>query len=859
MSGPSIIRCVLLAWLCSAQASAIAQDAVGSWLEDIGLDRLHARRLEQQLDSQRDTNIRATIARKLAGTYSILLESTPSGDVRDVLEARGRGVLTKISDEDGDPLRLALLRSSYAVTSRECEFHRLALESGSTIGELQERLAALVTNLSQVRSRLERRERALERRVNRSRGVDAQIASVKSDEVALHISQSTFLEAWSRAYLAWLSGGEDMALEAQKLFGVLLATGDAFPDPNDVSLDLRDDEIYAESILGMAFAKSVTDSVATVEAWLDLLDDPTTAEYVRRNLPYWEIALHAQAGGFGETLQLLRELPDDAPTSWLRLAAVSGLAARGGGSAAQALGTEAVALLAARNELAQVVDLAERFGLADMERDGFALYYVSGVCRYEDGRKASDRGDLSAAQQSYRAALEDLDSAAAEPDAGNYEDALPGVQSMRAWCLHEIGDHARASVLFEEAADLHGGVEAGNLLWMAISTLDELERDGGGGSDLQQRRMTLIDRFLEDHPSHPSAPGALLRRLASNPTPTLEDAELLVSASTNSPLGIRAHQEGVQMLYRIFRRSKQEDRATAGKRFIEVVPVPRFDPEDDKQVHLVDVIRARQLLDVALSPGILEVALAESIVDAIDRGVNAGVIDITGKERELDYRRLQIALHREDIPEAVRIFRMFETDQVDDWSKLAARTLFKAASVAVQREDLASDDMRTQSGIDAVRRSAVILLGDPPEQADFTVSGNWTVARLLAIAEHRAYEANGSLETRDRALELYALLAQFQGKDEVILEGLAALSEEADLHEQALEVLRTLVAGTQTGSDTWYRRKADLVRVLSVVDPERARAVLDQHAALHPDYGPDPWGPAMRQMHVRLGGGGGAS
>ena len=848
---------LLFTLLAGAQGAALAQDAVGNWLEESGLNRLHARRLEQQLDAARDSGLRNSIAQQLAETYAELLETAATGVQRDLLEDRGRAVLEKISDEEGDPLRLALLRSSYSAASRECELYRLALEIGSTREELEQRLASIAENLSEVRKRLERRERVLERRVSRSRGVEAQIASTRADDVSRRIAQATFLEAWSRAYLAWISADSEVALEAQKLFGRILATGKAFPDPSDVSMDLRDDEIYAESILGMAFAKSITDSIATVQAWLYLLLGPDTAEYVRESRPYWELALYAEAGSFGDAIEVLRALPQDAPVSWVRLAAVSGLGARGGGEAAQALGTEAVAMLAAQNELAQVIDLAERFGLAEMDRSGFALNYVSGVCRYEEGRKAAEAGDLEAARRAYRAALEDLDAASAEPDADEFNNAQPGLLAMRAWCLHELGEYEQASALFEEAASLHGGYDAGNLLWKAIVCLDQAKRNGEDNGTHDARQMKLIEQFLDEYPSHPSAPGALLRSLATNPDPSIEDAETLISVSTNSTIGARAHQEGVQMLYRIFRRARGEERVAAGRRFLEVVPVPRFDQNDDSDVHLFEVIRARQLLDVALMPRIAASQIAAEVIAAVDRGVNSGVIDMAGKERELDFRRLQLALYRDNVAEALRLFRRFEAEQVDDWTKLAARTLFNAASVVVQSEELLPDDTRTQQGIDAVRRTAVVILGDSPENADFSIPENWAMARSLAIAEERAFDSSGALDARDRALLLYTKLSESRGKDEVVLEGLARLSEAAGFDEQALQAHRTLVAGSQPGTDVWFRRKVDHLRVLARVDPSRARQVLQQHVVLHPNYGPEPWGAQLRLMHNELDAGAG--
>jgi tetratricopeptide (TPR) repeat protein len=655
-----------------------------------------------------------------------------------------------------------------------------------------------------------------------------------------------------------LSGDRTEALEAQKLFGMILATGEAFPAPADISVDLRSNEIYAESILGMAFAKSITDSPATVRTWLDLLEAADTAEYVGESLPYWRIALLVRSEAYGEVLTLLQRLPEDAPVSWLRLAAVSGLGARSGTAAARALGTEAIAMLAARGELAQVVDLAEQFNLTDMERDGFALHYVSGVCRYEDARAANDAGDRSTALRIYRVALDDLDAALSEPDAESFPDAVPGAIAMRAWCLHELGRFEEASVLFQDAAERHVGMDAGNYLWMALVSLDSVEATTVGGEPIDELRARLITRFLNDHPAHPNAPNALLRRFAGIANPTLEDAEMLVMVPTSTSNGAKAHQQGVQMLYRIFRRGAGAERGEAARRFLELVPVPRFSPDTPTLDLQLQLLRVRQLLDISLNTEVARTDVARATLDALDRGVDVGLVDVGGKERELDYRRLCLALLEGHPEDALYYFGLLE-DDVDDWTGVAARTLYNAAVVVLADEESSVEDSRVQYGVEAVRRTAGFLLGGDPADVDFTDQSKYRIGRSLALAEQRAHASSGDPEVLARAYGLLVALNTTRPRDERVLEGLALAAEASGEDDAALAARRTLVSGSAVGSDPWFRRKHDLVILLARVDPQRARDVLDQHAVLHPDYGPEPWGPRLSALHLKLQAGGGGS
>ena len=831
---------------------ANGQEVVATWLEETGLQRLHARELERLLGETANQETRARIALSLAGLYAELLQSTPAGAQRKVLEDRARLLLDKIEETAGDPLRLTLLRSRYALASGSCERIRLALDIEGTRQALVEELAEIAQELLEVGERLERSERALERRINRTGGMRAQALGARSDGIGMRIAQSTYLQAWARAYLGWLTDDRAEAIKAQKLFGLILSTGDSFPSPTDISKDLRRNEIYAESILGMAFAKSVTDSLATVRTWIDLLDSSETSGYVRDSLPYWRLLLYSEAGAHEDALDLLRKLPDEAPVSWLRLAAVRGLGAEVPDSATRSLGTEAIAILASRGELAQVVDLAERFNLSGMDQGGFALQYVNGVCHYQDAQAAVEAGRDTESLRDYRSALDDLESALLEADSEDFPEAVPGAIAMRAWCLHKLGRFPEASFAFEAAAERHAGVDAGNYLWMALESLDPVKARTVGGRSTVERRAELITRFLNDHPAHPNAPNALLRQFASISDPSLEDAETLVMVPTGTANGNRAYQQGLQLLYRIFRRGDADERIKAGERFLELVPIPRFtwDMDDSERLHAV--LRVRQLLDISLASVIARTEIARAALDAIDQAVDAGVIDLTENEREIIYRRLMLALLEGRPEDALYHFGLLENDS-DDWTRVAARSLYNAARVVLVDPDLPLEDFRTQYGIDGVRRAAGFLLGEDPETADFTDDSTFRIGRALALAERMAYESSGDQQGLDRAYALFTILNGARPRDEGVLEGLAWSAEMLGDDDAALAALRTLVSGTAIGTERWFRRKHELVRVLARTDPARARDVLEQHVVLHPDYGPAPWGERLSALHAELG------
>ena len=103
--------------------------------------------------------------------------------------------------------------------------------------------------------------------------------------------------AWSRLQGAWLRaqgegrGVEDLAESAiQPLAEVLEIDGRA-PKPEDVSVDLRSNEVYAWAIVGMAQARALLPRGGASDAirWLELCDDPVTAPAVRAVAMEWRL------------------------------------------------------------------------------------------------------------------------------------------------------------------------------------------------------------------------------------------------------------------------------------------------------------------------------------------------------------------------------------------------------------------------------------------------------------------------------------------------------------------------------------------------------------------------------------------
>ena len=70
----------------------------------------------------------------------------------------------------------------------------------------------------------------------------------------------------------------------------------------------------------------------------------------------------------------------------------------------------------------------------------------------------------------------------------------------------------------------------------------------------------------------------------------------------------------------------------------------------------------------------------------------------------------------------------------------------------------------------------------------------------------------------------------------------------------ALQHWRTLAAGSKRGGPDWLEARFHIISTLAKEKPKDALSILDQHHALYPSYGVDPFGSKLKQLHIRLEG-----
>lgn len=891
--------------------SAASQE-IAAWLERRELTALLAVHLEQQFEQARDAPTREQLAGRLARVYARMLEAGTDDAAAVDLETRGRRLLTAVSGSEADELRLALLGATHRAAARIAERRRLAIDDPGECDTARASLERILPELRDLRGSLRRSQIELQRRLTRAAGVEATLLVEQLERVQRHAAQAAFVSAWTMYYLTWLgdcapddrargggpspAGARDLLREANRLFVELLDTGLPAPEPSDVSLDLRRREPFARAILGIALCESLDSTPTEADGWIDLLEAGSTYAPLRAELPAWRLATLLDGGRAieaNERFESMLVATPDLPVPWLRLAAAGAIHLASASRHASEMAQRAIGALAARGEVAQVLDLARRFDRKELfGAEGFVLRYVRGLRAFEAARAADprrsdvegpagadadspDRGQATrSVRDLYGVALGELTSAVAEPDASTYGEAVAAADALIGWCHWYRGEFGSAVGAFERAAQAQAGENAAESLWMAIAASEQLARRGEREAEV--RLAQLSDRFLERFPGSPRVPQLLLRRSLAVERPTPELVDQLLAVPPGSETYGPARRRAVQVLYELFRAEtgpgrSETARSELARRLVAIAArVVESDAGSIADLEPAEraghAIRLRQLIEVSLDPGVARPELALATLDALDALTARDLVDLSTVRAELAFRRIQATLAGGDGTDFAAAERMaVELDAIpgsEVWRVPAARLLFRGA---VERRRADPEANAGSAGAPSTRWLRPIVEWGRRSLGELdTADGDALAAALRrdgslagsvailgeAVATVAEVESDPDL-ARDAARWLEALLV-VRPADAMALRSAAIARDVAGDPAAAIEHLRRLVAGAAIGSELWYEGKWRHITALARIDPRRAREVLEQHRAFEPELGPAPWGERLRELDRRL-------
>jgi tetratricopeptide (TPR) repeat protein len=601
-------------------------------------------------------------------------------------------------------------------------------------------------------------------------------------------------------------------------------------------------------------------------AWLSLLTHPTTYEPLRTQVPVWEIVIYLEHHEYRDVIEVLenaRASQHDVPLPWLRLIAAHTLEEKKSDRFADELSRACVTELAARGELQQVLDLAQRFGieaLGDAGGAGFAFKYVQGVIKYQQARTShnSEEPTLDAEIGAmYGGAAAALKAAAAEPDAPKYP--VPAASCLRliAWCSFFRGNFLDATAEFEEASSALSGNDAAEALWMAVVSLDKVV-EAGRSIEAREQLNGLIDRFLALYPDHPNAARLMVKRSFRIEEASPETVNDLLAVPPSSDVYDLAQGRAADMLYQLFRRSREDDRLGYASQFLSVaVPLISEPPRRRESSHAdlaPFVVRCRQVLEVALAEGVERLVAARAAIDSLEAVNLIDPASVSPHRDEIDCRKVQERLYAGDADAAATLTEeLWSRDATSIWSRLAVRSMFKQAFRVWRSAEAEATPQERQAAVERVARYGGRVLyefGDEPDALER--SGAMGYYTAVADATFALWQSSGDPERAKAALFLYDKLLARRPNSAAFLRAAALLAEKVDRQPRALDHWRRLVAGSEVGSEGWYEAKFHQIQLLAKLDPPRAREVMNQHKQLNPNFGPSPWGPKIKGLDEQI-------
>lgn len=878
----SLVLLALLASLAHGQKSTpkdAPPDPIERYLVNLGLRDLVAVHLQDRLERAPAAQ-RLALGERLGAIYVQLLDEATSTQESQRVEALARLLLNNVPDAQSYQLRIDLAKVSYLRSEQIAERARLHMADDEAKQEAIRVLRSVHTTFNEVGLRVARRVDQLEKLERRGRADDEKLVRTQLAENRRLRSLAMYYAGWSSYYLALLTDSPPIARSALQDFGWLLnAPGGKVPTLGNLPRSLLRYEHVARAAMGVAMCHLLRGDDDEAVRWIDAVreveDLPQSIRdqmFARRLLVYgkarrwadieWILHQRGQTPRDSDapilnitearllaivTLDVLRDNPPNSERDAL----------------VEALAQVALGELVKAGEVGHVLDLVQVYGTTPIGDDGFIVRYVRGLREYEDARvhhaDADDDDQLPTTSPTvtveYLRAAEFLRAALVSDDADNFGDQRTRCRITLGQALYYAGSFDEAADRFEQAAASNASQEIRQeALWRAIMAVEQsIEL---GRTSLADRRDRLATLYLKSFPSSDRAARLLLRRARSDLIDPMESIAILLAIKPAAPLYAAARRHASSLLYRVYRRSPTGERDFAALRFLEVVGEvvkserTTLTTGTNKQLQSAAhtlVLRLRQVLDAALGMSAPDWGRAERALDMIDEVARIGDMELGDLAGELRYRRLQLALARnneEQITRALDNLRAIGGPYAQSADRLLYRRALQAWQADPERIALARQVLTHGE-----RVAEQLTAGRPESLKKPSVQ---SLFDRVARAGEQVWLAEQDEIARAVARRFDRRLIQSGLKAETVLRRYASLSEAADDFAEALDTWRTLMAAATTDTLVWYEARYHSLDLLIRTDPERARAVMTQFKVLHPHWGPPPWNDRLAALDEAL-------
>lgn len=887
MKTSGTIRCVLLAAALSVAIptthaqmddTELQAASIEGYLERLRLSTLLAEQLEGRLMTAA-VDQRGVVADKLGRVYASLLGEAKTPDDVRYWEGKATDLLARIPDAESHELRIHLNRTLYQRSEEIAERHRLRIASAEEVTEAERSLRQIARSSRELGSKLHTRVQQLEKL--ESTLVDNEALSDELSETRRLRSQAYYYAGWAGTYLAMLTGESSLASEAMNDFGWLLNSRGKTPTVAVAQASLFVHEHVARAAMGCAMCASIRGNDVEAIRWLDLLTDvPDVSASVKDQLPARRLIVYAGAKRWADVERLARtcrrvqnegHATSTQPLSpaMARLLAIVVLEAdrANAGPLLESLAKSAVGDLVARKEVGQVLDLVKRYGTAPLGDTGFIVYYVRGLQQYEAAKSEHPGFDSDPplpappnAANSYRDATSLLLSAVGQNDANEF-----GAERVRAFmtlgrAVLYSGDSAGAIEHFAQAWSLAGKDDLGEeSLWLAVLAADRAVRESERSVRHVERRTQLITMYLQAFPESPRAPKLVLLQASEGELNDEEALKVLSAVETASPTYQAARRQIARILFNQFRSVPEHQREYAATKYLTVaeevltmdLAVSTNNGPEGKQAAERVVSRIRQMLEVMLQTPSANQQRADELLRTLRSNAVEHRIDISKHEPELLYRSIQALLLKGDLTGAVSRCDMFASlPESGTYASAAERLLFRRFASEWNAPQSPAGDARNLEHAQRLARIGVRVIDRLGAGAD--ALGDPAVLNAYSTTADAAmsvFQLSGDQAMREVALRLDGIVLSVQPRLLASLRRTAIASESIDDLARARAAWTSIAESAESGSANWFEARFNLMRVLSRTDEKSYSALMTQHRALFPDFGPEPWGQKLRELY----------
>jgi hypothetical protein len=827
---------------------------------------------------------RPAAADRLGALYVKMLARATTPEQSRELEEHAKELLKSVPEAESFALRLDLAKATYQKAEDIAERERLKLATAEDRAEADRILRELGPALREIADRLSRRVETLERQDANARDLDSEVIRASLAEARSLRSLAKYYSGWCEYYTGWLTRDSSRGKAAMEQFGALLnAVKNRAATVDRMEPRMLRYEHVARAAVGCALTNSLLEEHNEASRWLDALErSDSLPKSVESQLFAYRVIVGARAGRWSDlevSLKRRREPEPGGPVTPLstveaRLLAVMTLESgdqpdltSAGKASVERLAQAALAELVTKGEVQQVLDIVSRYGTAPIGKDGFVVTYVRGLQAFEKARtslaQSADRvgagksgGRVKAATDSatinqFRAAASLLESAILSSDAKTFPNEQTGAMITRGLALLSAGDAEEAARQLEAAhAASVQEAQKRDALWYAIVALDDAIV--AGKVSVRPNLDRLSQLFIQTYPGTDNATKLLLRQTNTGSMSDEQAIETLSKVSIDSPLWGAAQRQVVRLLYTSARsKPAGSEREFAIARFSQAadglirslqMPASSETNAQGREAAEESILRARQLADVLLQSATPDVARVESALAMIEGLASFHGLDLTANASELSFRRLQVALIKNDDAAAGRELERLRSlggpnsarAESLTFQHLAERWKQAPSDVGIARR-LVGNGLRLLE-TNAASPNMMAFVRDTTAKAAFTIwrSNNDPASREIAM--------------RDIALKVDRAMLESGVRTSAGLLRLAQTYEDSGDLPSSLGCWNELLLGVPASTDAWWEARYHSFRLASTVDPAQALVALEQHRVLHPEAPPQAWIVRMSQV-----------